>query len=451
LFILKKIVIVVFITFSLAFTKETYGQYYIISTIAGSNNYGFSGDGGSADTATLNNPVTTCVDNSGNIYVTDWGNARVRKVNTNGIISTIAGNGIYGYSGDGGPATLASLGGPSGISIDNSGNTYVTDIGNNRIRKITSSGIISTIAGNGTYGYSGDGGMATNASFRDPTGITIDHNGNIFIADVFNNAIRKISATGIISTIAGNGTPGFSGDGDQATLAQLYYPTSIVTDDSGNVFIADEDNNRIRKVNSNGFISTIAGNGINASNGDGGNATAASINFPGAVTTDNNNNIYIADSYGNKIRLINSSGIISTIAGNGIAAYTGDNIVATMAALYNPIGLSIDTTGNLYIGDSFNSRIRKLTKYFRDIVTSSELLNIYPNPSYGLFNINIENSSSNQQIEIYNILGQKLFYTNLNSNGITEINIGTRSAGIYLYKVVTTNGIVLFRGRIAVL
>ncbi|HTA81385.1 MAG TPA: T9SS type A sorting domain-containing protein, partial [Bacteroidia bacterium] len=285
----------------------------------------------------------------------------------------------------------------------------------------------------------------------DPTGITLDASGDIFIADVFNNVIRKITTTGNIYTVAGNGIAGFYGDGGQASLAELYYPTGLAIDDSGNIYIADEDNNRIRKVTTDGVINTIAGNGIGGYSGDGAPATLASLNFPGAVTIDNKMNVYIADSYNNRIRMINSSGIISTIAGNGTKGYSGDDGLATAAQLYNPVGISLDTSGNIYISDSYNFRVRKLTKLTRGFSTANESINIYPNPSHGIFNFKLLNALGNQQLEVFNILGQRVFICNLNPAGLTEINLSQESAGIYLYKITTDTGVNIFRGRIVVL
>jgi sugar lactone lactonase YvrE len=279
----------------------------------------------------------------------------------------------------------------------------------------------------------------------------MDASGNMFIADVFNNVIRKINTSGIISTIAGNGIAGYWGDGGMATMAELYYPTSIAADDSGNIFIADEDNNRIRKVNSNGIITTVAGNGKGAYSGDGGLATAASINFPGAVTIDRMNNIYIADSYNGRIRMVNNKGIITTIAGNGKTGYSGDNDLATLAEFNNPVGISIDTAGNLYIGDSFNYRVRKLTKFERELGNSNGSVNIFPNPNHGVFNINTESLKVTSQIEIFNILGQQIFYTNINPNSQTEIDLSHESPGIYIYQVIVTGNVIISRGRIVIL
>jgi trimeric autotransporter adhesin len=239
----------------------------------------------------------------------------------NGIISTVAGTGSYGSSGDGGIATSAEFSSPDDIAIDASGNIYIADAGNNRIRMVTkSTGIISTVAGTGSYGYSGDGGIATSAALNYPRGVAIDASGNIYIADTYNNRIRMVTkSTGIISIVAGAGSSGYSGDGGLATSALLYNPRGVAIDASGNIYIADAGNNRIRMVTlSTGIISTVAGTGSSGYSGDGGLATSAKSYYPYGVAIDASGNIYIADTYNNRIRMVTkSTGIISTVAGTG--------------------------------------------------------------------------------------------------------------------------------------
>ncbi len=428
-------------------------QVYTISTIAGTGFAGYSNDGNPATKAMVYYPFSASTDSIGNIYIADWDNSRIRKINTAGIISTIAGNGSFNYFGDGGPASSSGLNGPTGVSSDAAGNIYFTDIGNGRIREVSVSGLIHTVAGNGSYGFSGDGGQATAASFRNPTGIAFDGSGNMYVADVFNNRIRKIDANGIITTIAGNGITGYSGDSGPATLAELYYPTGVAVDDSGSIYIADEDNNRIREVSKTGIISTRAGNGIGAFYGDGGLATLASLNFPGGVAVDKQHNVYIADASNNRIRMVNSQGVISTIAGNGNGTYSGDGGPAIIASLFNPTGLWLDALGNILVGDAFNFRVRMLTKINgRELNTGIESLNIYPNPGNGIFNVSLQNSLNNKEIiEIYNIVGEKIFYTNLTQNGITQINLTGLKSGIYLYVVTNENKSVVFRGRLIII
>ena len=362
----------------------------IISTVAGNGTWGYSGDGGSATSAELRDPGSVAVDGSGNIYITDDHNNRIRVVNSAGIITTFAGNGTAGYSGDGGQATAAELNTPNGIAIDGYGNVYITDAINQRIRKINSSGIISTIAGTGTAGYSGDGGPATAAELFSPWGISVDGTGNVYIADAGNNRIRKVNTSGVISTFAGNGTAGYSGDGGQATAAEIKTARGVAVDGSGNVYIADLLNERIRKVNSSGIISTFAGNGTAGHTGDGGAATSAELYSPWNVSIDGTGNVYIADYYYGYIRKINTSGIISTVAGNGTSGYSGDGGLATAAGLQTPTGLAVDGSGNIYIADYSNVRVREVTAQM--VVCSGATITLSNTVSGGVW------SSSNPSI-----------------------------------------------------
>jgi uncharacterized protein (TIGR03437 family) len=349
----------------------------IITTVAGTGAIGYSGDGGPATNASLNFPIGVAVDSASNLYIADTYNNRLRKVSGN-IITTTAGNGTNRYSGDGGPATGASFNGPSDVAVDSAGNLYIADTNNNRIRKV-SGGIITTVAGSGSAGYSGDGGPATSAQLNGPTGVAVDFAGNIYIGDGFNPVVRKVSG-GIITTVAGNGVQGYSGDGGRATNASLYLPSGVAVDSVGNLYIADASDNVIRKV-SDGIITTVAGGfegvvvfcvpfSINCAgfSGDGGPATSAQLNGPGGVAVDSTGNIYIADSGNNRIRKV-SGGIITTVAGSGpscsftvpCGGFSGDGGPATSAQLNGPDGVSVDSTGNLYIADTYNNSIRRVS------------------------------------------------------------------------------------------
>ncbi len=294
-----------------------------LSTIAGTGTSGFSGDSSLATLAALNNPFGVDADNDGNAYFSDRHNNRIRKILVTGDIVTIAGNGTPGYNGDSIAGTAAELNDPNGVAVDNAGNVYVADRLNNRVRNISPAGIITTVAGNGTSGFTGDNGPATAAELSSPRGVGVDAHGNVYIADQGNNRIRRIDAAGIITTIAGTGTGGYNGDGIAATAAQLYNPYGIATDTSGNIFVADVDNERIRKINVAGIISTIAGTGASGFTGDGGPATAAQLSEPIGVAVDASGNVFVADDYNSRIREVSASGIIGSIAGTGTSGYNG--------------------------------------------------------------------------------------------------------------------------------
>jgi len=335
----------------------------IITTVAGNGTAGYSGDGGAATNAGLYTPAGVAVDATGNVFIADNRNNCIRKVNTAGIITTVAGNGISGYSGDGGVATNAQLQSPYGVAVDVTGNLFIVDLDNNRIRKVGTNGIITTVAGNGTFFYSGDGGAATNAALGWPWGVTVDTTGNVFIADHGNSRIRKVGTNGIITTVVGNGTQGFSGDGGAATNAELNGPAGLAVDVTGNLFFADLYNNRIRMVGINGIVTTVAGNGTNGYSGDGGPATNAELYSPAAAAVDATGNLFIADNSNNRIRKVGTNGIITTVVGNGTQGYTGDGGSATNGGLYYPEGVALDAIGNLFIADTFNGRIRKVVFY----------------------------------------------------------------------------------------
>jgi hypothetical protein len=357
-----------------------------IDTVAGYGTAAYSGDNGLATAADLYCPRNVAIDAVGDIYIADTCNERIRKVTVStGIITTVAGNGIAGYSGDGGPATSAELFSPSGVAVDAAGNIYIADLGNDLVRKVTAStGVISTVAGNGTAGYSGDGGPATSAEMNSPYDVAVDTSGNIYISDGGNYRIRKVTAsTGIITTVVGTGAWGYSGDGGPATSAKITQPMSIVLDAVGDIYFEDWGSVRIRMVTaSTGDISTVAGNGSWGYSGDGGLATAAELNSSFGVVVDTAGNIYIADSANNRIRKVTAStGDISTVAGNGAAGYSGDGGAATSAELNYPYGVALDTANNIYIADNGNNRIRAVAQVK---ATPSITVACSPNPiTYG--------------------------------------------------------------------
>jgi Secretion system C-terminal sorting domain/NHL repeat len=332
----------------------------IINTIAGNGSTGYSGDGLAATAAAISDPGGLAFDHFGNIYIGGYYNNTIRKVSPAGIITTIAGNGTGGFSGDGGPSTAALLSYPTKIALDPSGNLYIADQLNNRIRKISTTGIISTVAGNGSVGFGSDGVAATSTSVFHPTGVCLDASGNIYIADCANNRIRKVSTSGIISTVAGNGFTGSGGDGGMATAAQLYQPFGVTVDATGIIYIADQQNNKIRKVSTSGIITTSAGTGVSGFSGDGGMASAAQLSTPGAIILDNAGNFYIADQSNHRIRKVTSTGVISTIAGIGSPGFSGDGGPA-IAAEFNALNeIQFDTSWRLVICDNTNHRVRRI-------------------------------------------------------------------------------------------
>jgi len=341
----------------------------IITTVAGDGDYRYGGDGGPATNAALNSPRLIAVDNVGRLFIADTDNHRIRQVGPAGAITTVVGNGIDGYSGDGGAATSAALLYPSGVALDNASNLFVADSGNNRIRKVNPAGTIDTVAGNGTQGYSGDGGPATSAALNDPYGVAVDSAGNLFIADAGNNRIRMVNPAGAITTVAGNGVAGYSGDGGPAISGKLDQPHGIAVDGAGNLFIADWWNSRIRKVSPAGTITMIAGGGGGGYFGDGGPATSAGLYFPAAVAVDSAGDLFIADSANNAIRMVSAAGAITTVAGNGTYGYSGDGGPAIGAELGQPQGVAVDSAGDLLISDTLNDRIREVPRVLTPLAT----------------------------------------------------------------------------------
>ncbi len=343
------------------------GDGYLGGTLYGYG--GYTGDGGPAIHAELKFPQDVTTDVAGNVYIADFKNNVVRKVNTAGIISTIAGSDSSGYSGDGGAATNARLYLPIAVKADAAGNVYIADYGNNVVRKVTPGGIITTVAGNGAFDYTGDGGPATAAAISSPSGLAIDATGNLFVSDPNFCVVRKITPAGAITTSVGNATAygSYSGDGGPATAAQMEGPALMTFDHAGNLYISDTWAGVVRKVDPSNIITTFAGNGLGGYTGDGGPATAAALT-PGGLAADDSGSILLADYFNNVVRKINASGIITTIAGNGygaglnIGAYTGDGGLAKNAEFFDPASVTISASGKIYIVDSRNDVVRTLSK-----------------------------------------------------------------------------------------
>ncbi len=336
-----------------------------ITTVAGNAAWIYAGDGAGATSSSIFLPFGIAADVAGNLFLADSSNNRIRRVDAaTGVISTVAGNGLIGYTGDGGPAVYAALSSPSSITLDSAGNLYFSDSGNNVVRRIDAfTGIISTIAGSSSlHGYSGDGLLAIHAALNGPNGLALDAAGNLYIADTANNVVRLVNATsGIISTVAGNGAAGFSGDSGPAFTASLNNPWSVALASTGELYIADQNNQRIRKVSPGGTISTVAGIGSTGFSGDLGPATQAQLDVPSGVVVDVAGNLYIADSGNNRVRKVGAqTGTIASIAGNGGQSFAGDNGPATQGGLYGPYGLTLDNQGSLFIADVFHNRIRKV-------------------------------------------------------------------------------------------
>jgi sugar lactone lactonase YvrE len=332
------------------------GKY--INTIAGNGSPGSIGDNGPATSAELNTPSGVFVDKVGYVYIADTTNSKIRYVDLSKNIFTAAGTGSPSYNGDGISPTTANLYWPAAVALDASGNMFISDSWNDRIREVTT--LISTYAGNGNPTFAGDNGLATSASISFPNGICFDNAGNMYIADNGNHRVRLVTlSTGKISTVAGNGTTGYAGDNGPATSANLTNAYGVVVDGSGNLYISDPSNCVVRKVDSTGKITTYAGTGTPGGfSGDGGAANKAQLNSPTGLALDSSGNLYIADSYNNRIRMVDTSGNIKTVAGNGTAGFASDGTDATLGSLNTPLGVAVDSAGTLYIADTVNNVIR---------------------------------------------------------------------------------------------
>ncbi len=441
---------------------------YTIQTVTGSDD---SGDGGSALAVALGQPEGIAVDRSGNVYVAEASNHRVRKISADGTIQTIAGTGVAGFSGDGGAASAAQLNQPYGLALDSNGNLYIADLGNSRVREVSADGTIQTVAGGGSLAATGagQGGPATMAQLMQPRNVAFDTSGNIYISDFGANQVYRVTSAGILSLVAGTGTAGFSGVGTSALLAQLNAPAGLAVDSSGAIYIADSGNNLVRKVyngviidvfntpaptgvavdstgmvyvaagsyfgsvvqpiagvtsardltvdssgnifttsgafvlevSSGGTVTTVAGSGGSPYfGGDGGPATSAMLNSPAGIAVDSSGNWYIADTANNRIRMVSTAGEISTLAGTGTAGSSGDNGPAAVAELSSPQGLAIDSANNLYIADSGNNEVRKITAGGTISTIASQLNNPLSVAVDGQGSVYIADSGDNQIVEV---------------------------------------------------
>lgn len=411
----------------------------IITTFCGNGIHAVSTDGSPATATSMYGAGGGTFDDAGNYYFSQGiSNPRIYKINTVGIINTVAGSGTSGFSGDNGPATLAQLKAPNPPAVDKFGNIFIPDGNNNRIRKVdVSTGIITTIAGTGMPGFSGDGGPATSAMLSVPSSIIFDKYGTLYFADAGNGRVRKIDGSGNIFTIAGTVGSGDSGDNGPATSAHINGVLSIAFDNSDNLILAINGANRIRKINTAGVITTIAGNGSYIYNGDGIPATNAQFD-PWWIAIDKYDNIFVPDHYNNRVRRIDKFGLIHDFAGTGVAGYNGDNILANMAQLNWPETVAIDSCGNVYVADNLNARIRKISfphcNYLAVETLRPQILSTpYPNPTFSTLHIDgIENPCT---YHVLNIIGYSAMQGMLNA-GNNELSLRSLPPGIYLLEII---------------
>ena len=425
------------------FSAAADAQSKRIMTFAGSGGTGaYSGDGYAATGARLNGPQSVALDNMGNTYFVDYYNYVVRKVKVDGTIVTFAGDTVSGFSGMGSAATSANLD-PTGVAADFRGNVYISCAVHGVICKVNRLGIISVYAGTGSYGYTGDGGQATSARLTAPMGLATDKRGNLYVADAGNHTIRKIDTFGVITTIAGSGVAGYTGDGFGATLATLDSPFAVALDKSDELYIADRSNNVVRFVDYTGTIYTIAGTGTRGYTGDGRQAISATLYYPSGVAVDTSNFVYISDSYNNVVRVVDTLGFINTFAGDGFPGFGGDLGAPNGANLFHPYGIASDTFGNIFIADANNQRVRKVYVYNPaegiNQTTLNASIQAYPNPVDD--KITISGLEAADKVCIYDLAGRAVTPTwTVTNSGEQSYSIGALATGMYLLQVTDNNG-----------
>ena len=442
---MKKCFFIFFLVLNIVLVKAQ-----IITTVAGNGTQGCSGDGGQGTNAALYSPWGLAVDKANNLYIADANCNLIRKLSTSGIITTFAGNGfgagsgVGSFGGDGGQATAAMIAYPQGVTFDILGNLYIADYLNGRIRKVDTNGIISTIAGGGIGGFSGDGGQATAAELFHPNGVAFDRQGNLYIAG--SAYIRKVNLSGIIATIAGGGTcTPVCGDGGYATNAVLTDPSGIIFDKLGNLFIADAGDNRLRKIDTLGIITTLAGGG--SSNTDGVVATTANLGLAAifsGIIIDSIGNLYIPSSC--RIRKIDTSGIITTVVGNGTCGNSGDGGLAINAELGQGYGLAWDANNNLFISNCPGfCNVRKVTNFYtlglKELNNPYVELTVYPNPTTGTFDIIINENANSAiyTIEVTDLSGRTITSIDNTQSKYIEMNLKNLPSGFYFVKVISPN------------
>ncbi len=415
----------------------------IITTFAGNGtSSGVVGDGGPATNASINGANGGAFDKQGNYYVADILGHRVRKVTPSGIITTVAGTGSSGSTGDGGAATLAKIDNPTAVVVDKFGNIILGDSNSKKVRKVdVTTGVITTIAGTGVLGYNGDNIPATNAEIGAVQDICMDKSGNLYLADQTNYRVRRIDTLGIITTIAGNG--GFSssgtGDGGAATNATFNWISTVTVDNAGNVYIGDMNSAKIRKVNTSGIITTIAGNGTYTYIGDNIPATAAQFS-PIRITLDRSNNMVIADKANRRVYKIDNAGIFRCIAGNGTYGFGSDGVMATATSTDFPAGVVYDTCGNLYIAESTNRRVRKVSfnpdcipTSIKDVSVANNIsVKLYPNPTNS--NVTVEGKGI-RSVAVWNVVGQVVSEQVYKKTDKVTVDISNLPPGVYVVRV----------------
>ena len=410
----------------------------IITTVAGGGTV--IGDGGPATAADLGGPNTGAFDAYGNYYYAAITQERIRKIDPLGIITTVVGTGVSGYSGNGGPATAAKLYEPCSNTFDKKGNMYFCQTGNSVVSKVDMiTGIITTVAGNGTMGFSGDGGPATSAQMSDIQDVCVDKFGNLYIADSRNYRIRKVDTFGIISTVAGNGTYITSAFGVPATSTGLVFPSCVVTDDTGNVYIGNE---RVLKIDRSGILRNVVGNGMWAYSGEGIPATNAQL-IPIKIRFDKYWNLFIVDRHNQRVYRVDATGIFHLEAGNGVYGSAGDNGPATAAELKGVTGITFDQCDNLYITQVDNNRIRKITYPHCNYLSAEnehifiQSISIYPNPAND--ELHIDNLQSKTNYSILNTIGQTTQQGTFKA-GNSTISIQALPNGIYMLELTDETG-----------